>query len=156
MSTLIKHSDNVCVKGGRDSREYLSVVFRETDLPYVPYRVSLTRYCVPGRCDTYRFDFAHQESGPPNVRYFSDGWTPLPKAIKLLHEDLDKPQVVDLLVLACGKRDFRAESRVLIEDLLAVLAPKSKAYRACLKTYTAMEAKLRADFEANKTRTIYP
>lgn len=141
----VKHYDNILVKRGKSSTEYFAISMSPIEEPYAPYEVSIRRYSVPGRCDTYYFDWEHDQSGPCRLRYFSDGQVPLAKTLALLAADLDKPQVVKLLVEAVQPEKHMHYSRQLVYDLLECLAPKSKSYRACKKAYDQM-------FEARKTR----
>ena len=135
MNTSPSFSDNILVKRSRDSNEYLSVSLAPYERPWKPYRVSLTRYSCPGRCYTYSFSWNKEEnhSISPFIGYYSEGWyIPIAKSAKLITEDLDKPQVVKMLLNA-----FRAE-RIVVEyrhdflSLLKALAPKSKSYKKVL------------------------
>lgn len=145
----IDYSDNVLVKRYKGGVDYLQVVFRE------PFEgrsiVYLNRYCVPGRCDTYHFEWVDGGSGYGwRICYFSDGSYSMPKAMSMLGADLDKPQVVDLLLRACAKPRLRQYMRVLIDDLIGMLAPKSKSYKA-LKRLQSKQALERS--EAKKKTT---
>lgn len=168
-TSLIKHSDNINVKRGRfygpvhsygrnySGDEYLAVTFREPEEGYVPYEVSLYRYCVPGRCDTYHFDYVPSGNCSAwKLRYFSDGQMSLPDALKLATEDLNKSQVAKLLVEACSQKRYRYYSRILINDILAMVGPKTKSYRACEKAFDKMMEEVKVDFAAKKEAALVP
>ncbi len=151
----VTHSDNTCVKRGKDGCDYFAVSFHPTEEPYRPYEVAIFRYCVPGRVDTYHFDWMRGYGG--KLRYgteirtaFNGPPIPLPKALAMLAKDLDKPDVVELLVEAVTPEERMHYSRQLIDFLLLRLAPKSKAYRACKKAYDAMYAARVARFAAQR------
>lgn len=143
-------SDNIRVKRGRDSYEYFALSLRPDDAPWRPFRVAFWRYCVPGRCDIYSFEW-HNTSRPTKLAFFSDGWyIPLDKALKLAQRDLDRPEVVELCVNA-----FRA-SRIVSyyqhdwTQLINVVAPRSKTARAVDKVIDEVVTARRAEIEANK------
>ncbi len=128
-------SDNVNVKKATKRngymREFLSLSLAPTDAEWKPYEVSIRRYCLPGRCDTYCFDYTPSIGTGigARIRYFSDDWMALPRALSLAARDLDRPQVVELFINA-----FSAESCVLkyrhdTIQLLKVIGPKSKTLR---------------------------
>lgn len=138
----IKFHDNMRVKTYKNGAEYFSISFYEID-EYVPYRVSLSRYCVPGRCDTYLFDYCEGGCGQGDrIRYFSEGSVPLPKTLQLLHADLDKPQVQKLIVAAVSEYAHYRYAREFVEQLLANLAPKSKALRLARKALAGVSKKV--------------
>jgi len=60
---------------------------------------SISRYCVPGRIDTYVFDWipSHHCGIGDRVAFFADTHISLPRAIKQLKRDLNKKQVKQLL-----------------------------------------------------------
>lgn len=145
MRLLPEYTNNTAVRKGRNSVEFLAISLRPLD-DRRDFNVYLYRYYIPGRCDTYSFQWKIPESGPSHIRYFSDGWTPLAKALKLVEEDFNRPNVVEMCVEA-----FRAERIVCAYQhdflaLLAVIAPKSKTYRAvkklCEKTMDERQAKI--------------
>jgi len=139
-------SNNVRVKIGPDDNEFLALALFPIEEDR-PYRVSLYRYCVPGRCDTYSFAWESARS-PTKLAYFSDGWQPLGESLSMVAKDLDKSQVVEMCV-----RAFQAERVVLhyhreFLDLLQVIAPKSETYRRvqelCMNTMAERRARIQA------------
>lgn len=74
--------------------------------------------------------------------------------MSLVQKDLDKLQVIDLLVTAVSKREHRYYSRILINQILASIAPKSKAYRACVKELAKVDEQLKKDYEAIKVKKL--
>jgi len=125
--------DNRRVKTTQCGGEFLAVSFNDPDDWYV-WMVSLTRYCVPGRIDSYNFDYTPGKSGfGSRVRYFTDTGDTLIQSLKAVQADLDKPHIIKMLVEACVKtarKDGLRYSRILAEELIASIAPKSKALRA--------------------------
>lgn len=136
----IAFHDNVFVQRRRWGNEYFSITFKEYEADYLPYEVSITRYCVPGRIGSYCFDYSpSRKSGcGSRVRYFSDAGLSLPEAIKSLHEDLNKRQVIALIVLACSNPALRYYSKQFTVSLLTALAPKSKALRTAIKAIPSL------------------
>lgn len=120
MNNLI-FTDNIAVKRCKFGREYLSATIQHpTDDSRFSY--SLCRYCVPGRVDIYWFGFDEKSN---QIKFHSESDT-LPAALKLLESDLNKPQVVRMLVNLCGIY----EARGLAEHLIGAVAPKNKSIRA--------------------------
>lgn len=79
MSEAVKYHDNTLVQRRRWGNEYLAVTFREVEAGWFPYSCSLTRYCVPGRIDTYAFDYTPGKPGiGPRIRFFTDTHESLP------------------------------------------------------------------------------
>ena len=124
------YSDNILVRQTPQGAEFLAVCFsvEEGTSP-----ICLYRYGVPGRCDVYSFDWV-----PGNgcgvgdrVRYFSDQYLPLASAVTMAARDLNKKAVVKMLVEACQKPEVYWSTRVLVDHLLPILAPKSVALREC-------------------------
>lgn len=137
-------NDNVRVNRTRWGHEYLSIRFKEMT-EESPWEVMLQRYCVPGRCDTYCFDYSPGGSGVGDrVRYFAEGMN-LPQGVKLLTEDLERPLVVKMLSDICLRPKLRYFSRRLVEQMLPAIGPKSKALRSCRKTYEAMLESLKTE-----------
>lgn len=140
-------SDNTMVRQGRDCREFLVVGLCEPT-EGIPYTAYLSRYCVPGRCDTYHFDISEERG----IRYSAERLEPLPKMLAMLHADLEKKQVVALLKQAvgesAGQRFFYARS--FVTQLLANLAPKSAAYRACRRAFAKLEKERKNAIESNR------
>ena len=139
----VRISDNVWIQARRDGAEFLEISCRPVEAEYRSYEVSLSRYCVPGRCDIYSFRVGYGGK-TPKLEYSSSEWTPLPlaKAIKLVEEDLNKPQVVAMFVEA-----FSVEKQCLRYDwsmiaLLSIIGPETKTYRAVIHA-------------ANKVRTAH-
>jgi hypothetical protein len=125
--------DNILVgktNGKYPSRDFLQIVFREPD-DIFPSSVSLSRYTVPGRIDSYNFDYVEGGSGMASrLRYSSESDLPLTKALSMLAKDLDKKQVVELIVDACSREGHFQYARILNDCILRSIAPKSKSYRA--------------------------
>jgi hypothetical protein len=62
---------------------------------------SLSRYCVPGRIDTYVFDWIPGSTGiGSRVSLFTDTGLSLDRALKQIKRDLKKTQVKELLKAA--------------------------------------------------------
>lgn len=137
-----KFHDNTHVARNRFGHEYFSLTLQEQQDAYSPYTVALYRYCVPGRIDSYCFTHTISKIGgmPSTTNFSSEGGLSLPAAIKMLHRDLEKPQVVELIKEACRKERLWCETKVLLEFLLVAIAPRSKALRAGRKTFAAMMA----------------
>jgi hypothetical protein len=142
--------DNTLVQRHRWGNEYLAISLRPAD-ERRQFRVYVYRYTVPGRCDTYSFQWRVRQSLEPNsLRYFSDGWLPLAKALKLVEEDFNRESVVEMCEDA-----FRAEQIVLhyrrdFLELLEVIAPKSKTYRAVKRLCERTMEERKKKFEAKK------
>lgn len=151
------YSDNILVRRGRGSAEFLAVSMGPGD-EYRPYEVCLHRYCLPGRCDTYWFDWqlSPTQGVSERIRFFTERFGPgaLPKALALLTKDLDKPPVVKLLVWAVRTAAFHY-GRQLVENLLVPLAPKSKSCRACKKALAQKLTEMRARAAARRS-IIHP
>jgi hypothetical protein len=127
--TPYRYSDNVRVASNSGGSEYLAVSFRErTKDDDIPYEVAIYRYCVPGRCDTYHFDWTDRPGEAWRLRYFSDGHLELDKAINMAKKDLDKPQVVELFKRALEPEKHMHFSRIL-QRILQLIAPKSKTLK---------------------------
>ena len=112
------------------SCEYFRVVFREYDKnwPEANYKVSIRRYCVPGRIDSYFFC----QSIDGGIVYKSEGGLSLDKSLKMLQADLDRKQVVKMLTEFCDI-PRRLHYIQTFEQLLKSLAPKSKSTKAISK-----------------------
>lgn len=127
-------SDNIFVKRNRwGGNEYLSLYIKyerdedETKELYQP--IHLTRYCVPGRCDTYNFTWWDRPQGWGDcLTYFSEGHTPLPQIMKIVQKDLDRPLVIEFLKEAANKLQPYAANHLGM--FLRQLAPASKSVRA--------------------------
>ena len=124
------YSDNIRVGNRRGGVDFFSIHLRVPD-DIAIYSVSLTRYTVPGRNDLYMFDWVSGRGAGvgDRLRYFSDFHLPLARALAMVAKDLDKPQVVKLLVEACNAQPGLAYP--LVEQLLPVLVPGSAVLRAC-------------------------
>ena len=119
--------DNVSVKNGRNSREFFSLSLTPATED-APYRVSLCRYCVPGRTDTYCFDWIHGRVGHGSrIAYFSDDHLPLAKAAKMVAEDLARPVVVEMITNAFNADRIALRYADEFYDLVSRLeAPRSR------------------------------
>lgn len=123
-------SDNICVKSGKSGNDFFQATVCDPDpeKEWQLYTVSISRYCVPGRCDYYDFDFVPGSSGVGNrIRFFTDGNGTVAEALANAQRDLNKSQVVNLLTDMVGRPGLLRHMRSLAEDLLASIAPKSKA-----------------------------
>ena len=151
MYDSIKYHDNIMVHKTKWGAEYLAITFSQTERDWRPYEVSVCRYCVPGRCDTYNFDYVRGGNGfGPRLRYFSEGPLPLPKAIEMLQEDMNKEQVIELVKEACSKKELRYYAHQFTENLLATIAPKSKALRAARSCVKRIQEIARKEIEAKE------
>lgn len=117
------YSDNTSVRMGKESAEYLQILFINNPDDIFPYEVAITRYCVPGRCDTYHFHPTRDRAG---LTISCEGIVNISKITKLVQADLDKEQVVTLVEQACNKDRYYAKRLMY---LLESIAPKSKSYR---------------------------
>lgn len=137
-----EYSDNVLVCNRKNGGDFLAVRFRVLDAEF-SWSVMLNRYTVPSRTDVYTFDWMPGRSGfGYRVGFFTDYGHSLPEALTLLRRDLDRKQVVEMLVGMCAQVP-RCMYRELVENLLPAVAPGSKALRAC-------RAALRKSMEAKK------
>lgn len=137
MNDTPKFYDNTRVKSGRGSNEYLAISLAPEE-EYMPYRVSLARYCVPGRCDTYVFYwYASPCRGiGDRVAYYTEGWTlSLGKALKLLEDDLEKPQVVQMILNAFENEILAIRYAREFIHLVQSVAPKSSILRKVKRLY---------------------
>ncbi len=142
-------SDNVRVKAGRDYAEFLAVCLRQADEDQ-PYTVSLTRYMCPGRCDSYRFALTDQ----CHILYSGESPEPLGKALGMLEKDLDLPQSIALLVEAVKAPRCYGAARDLVEFLLPILAPKSKALRECRAAFKKVQLERAKRIAANREQRL--
>lgn len=129
-----RFSDNTTVGRYNDHTEYLSVNFKEME-DLFPYEVSLDRYSVPGRYDIYDFNFIPSpRSGiGSRIGFFTDTGLSLPDALKLLHKDLNKKPVIEMLVEACSSHKYWGKQ--FCYNLLGAIAPDTKTYEAIEKLY---------------------
>lgn len=149
MNIVPEFSDNILVQRNRWGNEYLAISLRPAT-KHKDYRVYIYRYCVPGRCDTYSFQWKIGQSlEPANVRYFSDSHLPLSKALSLVESDFNRPRVVEMCVNAFNAERIVLHYRHDFLKLLGVIAPKSKAYRAvkklCKKTMEERAVRLEGE-----------
>ena len=142
-------TDNVCVCNGRESREFLSISRAPSEQDQ-PYEVSLRRYYLPGRCDAYRFDWMRSPRAgiAPRLRYFADSYAPLPTILKLVARDMDRPQVVKMVVNAFSASRILSAYSCDFHHLLRAIAPKSISYREFCKLEGAFHRKRLRDWEA--------
>lgn len=139
--------DNVCVFAGRDRREFFELQLLPAE-PDLLYEVMLKRYCVPGRCWTYGFQWVNDGSG--RVVYGSEGTAPLAQSLKLIVADLDKPQVVDLFKQAFGAERIVCRYQQDTLQLLRALAPRCKVLRAIEPLIEQTRVARQARFEAQR------
>lgn len=122
MNNLVFH-DNRHLKRIKGGNEYFAVHIKEYEQNN-PLTVALTRYCVPGRLNTYRFEWVPKEEfSGDRVRYCSESHTTLPKALELVTKDLDRIRVVELLKIAAQEEHPGKD----LFHLLSTIAPKSKS-----------------------------
>ena len=138
MSDNILFHDNVRVQGHKEWNEYFAITLATPD-EYTPYTSSIRRYCVPGRIDSYYFDVI---DGGRSVRFRSEGGDSLPKSLKQAQADLDKPQVIELIVKACETWKCYNKARDLVDNLIESIHPKSKAYKAGMKALAKRKVEL--------------
>lgn len=152
VSRVVFH-DNRRVKTTKWGGEFLAVVLQTTD-EFHQDECYLHRYCLPGRIDSYCFGYAPAEcSGfAPAVRYCTEGSETLLKALLQVQIDLDKPQAVEMLVGLCGIH----ASRSLCENLIAVIAPKSKALRAMRKAIAKVKAANKQAYNHRHPKSLNP
>lgn len=112
----LRWSDNVLVLEEKDHTEFLRVDF--LSVPGSQTVARLTRYGVPGRYDIYCFEFAPKKAGYSSRIEFHGEETSLPEALKMLHWDLQKPAVIELLSTYRVKDYWNA-----LGDLLKRIAP---------------------------------
>lgn len=138
----IVYKDNVLVQRSRSGAEYLALFVNDEE---TPFQVSLTRYCVPGRCDTYSFDYSTGRSGEgTHLKYSSQqGVGTIVKSLKMAAVDLQKPAVIEMLVDAVNKVALY-HGRVLIEELVRTIAPRSSCYRKLKATFNKVSDERRA------------
>lgn len=153
---LYHESDNVLVgrkryKEGKEAwygNDFFRVVFKEFDpnWPEDDRAVALGRYTVPGRIDSY--DFALSHNG--RIRFSVEANVPMVKGLAMVQKDLDREQVVKLLLEFCEKPGHLRYTRILVEHLLPDIAPKSKALRVLKKLLPELQA--RWDAECKRRR----
>lgn len=88
------------------------------------YEVSLHRYCVPGRIDSYCFYYDYKSHG---LVYNSEAGQSLIKSIEQFQKDIDKPQIIDMVMEMDAKYPYY--TKTLRELILPEIAPKSKLLR---------------------------
>lgn len=126
-------ADNTFVlKNAYGGNEYLSlfVKFERDEFDHVESYtpICLTRYCVPGRIDTYSFDWWDRPSGYGDaVAYFSERHTPLLQIMKMVQRDLDRPFVVRLMKEAGTKLKYYHLRQLIM--FLKQLGPTSKSVK---------------------------
>ena len=130
-------SDNRFVRRAKYGGWYFAV-YAFDDCEADEAELVISRYCVPGRVDAYRFDFVdHCNNHGASIRYHSEANTPLAEAVKSAQSDLDKPAVAKMLVGLCGKR----KARRLLALLISEVAPKSKSAKAMRRELKKNEKK---------------
>jgi hypothetical protein len=146
---LSQHCDNILVKGGKDSHEFLAISCRPDEGDDRPFRVWFYRYCLPGRCDRYSFKLTvpTQHTSGGHVTFCQDyGSHGLAGAIQDAAKDFDKPQVVGMIQNALNADRILSRYGREIETLLSQIAPKSKSYRLTRKMVKALENKRQKAF----------
>jgi hypothetical protein len=124
------YSDSVLVLRHKYGNDFFAVRLYTPD-DFIKWTVALDRYTVPGRNDVYDFNWTPGRLGVGDrLGYFSDCDMSLPRALTILQRDLDRWQVIVLLVDACKKAPLGL-CRDLVEHMLTTVAPSSKVLRAC-------------------------
>lgn len=108
----ILYSDNTLVARTKWGAMFLSIFVTD-------HGASITRYCVPGRIDTYAFDcIPTKHSGlGDRIAFFTDTNTSLNSAMKRVRKDLKKKEVRQLLKEAKVKLGPRSYLAFLLEAL---------------------------------------
>lgn len=107
----ILYSDNTFVGRTKWGSYYLSIHVTERG-------ASIGRYCVPGRIDTYHFDWIPGNVGiGSRVALFTDTGASLENALKLVKKDLKKKEVKLLLTEANTKLGERSHLASLLNAL---------------------------------------
>lgn len=152
MSDRVLYHDNTRISRLKWGSEYLAITFQTPDTKWSPQSVTLYRYCVPGRCDTYWFDWVAPETGIGNrLRYFSEANTAITRSLAMVAKDLDQPQVVELVKRACNA-GFQQHARQFTEHLLASVAPRSKSLRMARREIAKAIARKAASVRARKEK----
>jgi len=87
----VLYSDNTLVGRTKWGNYFLSIFISEGG-------ASINRYCVPGRIDTYTFDWIPGSTGiGSRVALFTDTHISLNQALRQVKRDLKKKQVKELL-----------------------------------------------------------
>lgn len=150
MTDETKYEDNILVGRRKYGADFLAL-YLGTGTDLLPHQIVLCRYTVPGRTDVYSFDWVPGRTGVGDrVGYFSDHASTLRESLRLLERDLDKPQVVEMLVEACGKTEVWPIYRTFVEHFLPIVAPRSKSLRACKKALQEARQKRRAEYDRKK------
>jgi hypothetical protein len=86
------YSDNTLVARTKWGHQYLSIHITD-------HGASISRYCVPGRIDSYNFSWVPDRRGGigDRVVFFTDTALSLTKALKLVKKDLKNKYVKELL-----------------------------------------------------------
>jgi len=156
MRDIFSFSDNTTVSRSKWGAEYFAVLFRERDKESLtPYEVAIYRYCVPGRCDTYHFDWTDFGSGyGPRVTYYAEDNKSITKALAVLSKDLTKPRVIELLSEAVGKIEHFYYSRILMDRLLSSVAPKNPGLRPVIRSFEKAKKDRAAIIEKNRAARL--
>jgi hypothetical protein len=127
--------DNIRVVRSHGSNEFLSINLLENENS--ESIVCLTRYCVPGRITTYYFGL-EPIRWSKGIIYYSANWKSMTQSMAMLERDLDRPQVIKMILNA-----FTAE-RIMLEyahqflHLLQILAPANKIRKLLAKQCNEM------------------
>lgn len=107
----VLYSDNTLLTYIRGGAYFFSIYVTDT-------YASFTRYCVPGRIDTYAFDYLPGYTGVGSrVAFFTDTGVSLSSAVKLVRKDLKRKAVKQLLKEAKAKLGPRSYLTCLLEGL---------------------------------------
>ena len=152
MERQILFDDNIEVQRHKQGAEYLALRLQHADKDY-PYVASLTRYCVPGRVDTYFFDYVPGHPGFGDcVRFFGESVPSMSEALKLLQQDLNKPPVVELVMTAVTTVQLPYLHQ--LSQLLWTVAPKSKCYKRLTAAIKSIREARRNSIASDKAPAI--
>lgn len=124
------YTDNVRVASFYDRTDYFAVNFWELS-DDCQITVSIRRYSVPGRIDTYNFEFAPQNSGwGSRIRFSSEANESILDATKMARRDLNKKAVVEMIEKAAVQG--RAHS---LNRLIEIVGRGTKAHEKCEEVF---------------------
>jgi hypothetical protein len=148
----IKYSDNIMVQRRNWCREYFAIIFQQPG-DRSPWPVAVKRFRVPGRCNIYMFDWVRGETGVANrVRYSTETSTTLPASMKIIQEDFDNENVVEMVKKACSNMEFLRYSQLFMRQLLAVVAPRSKSFQVASKEIDKLIAERDRQYDEKKAK----
>jgi hypothetical protein len=144
------YSDNVFVGLRGGGSDFLGVILKVSE-EWGEESVLLYRYVLPGRTDIYSFGWmpSHGAGRGSRVTLFSDYNRTLPQALRLVRRDLDRPQVVKML-MGLAKKVPLCMYRDLVENLLPSIGTGSKSLRACRKILREADQRVRQALKARR------